>query len=358
MSKAVGVDVGTMFFQAAEATPTGETAYKTIRNAFIELAKTEDINQMLQTKDGSKFQYVEDDKHVYVIGEDAIRFARVLPGKVELRRPLKDGVLNAGEDQKILVLNELIRSSIGKAPDKKSVVCWCVSSPAVDGSANNTFHQRRVSGMFENQGWNVVTIEEGLAVILAENPSSVDKEGVRLPFTGIGMSFGAGRVNAVLAYKGVTAIGMSTSRSGDYCDREVSAQLNIPIAQATAHKENNLDFDNIDEENDLDFGYDAYTDEMIKFNVGKFCEKWNSKEDKSDFDFPLDIVIAGGTSKPKGFIGKVERAIGKMDVPFKIREIRAAKDPRNTVVTGLLARATIAMKELAKKDSMDEILKS
>src|SRR5258705_4758366 len=105
MSRSVAVDVGTMFFQTAEFDESGNTVLKTIRNAFVELAKTDDIHDMLRQ---NKFQWVEDERNVYVIGEDAIRFARMLPGKVELRRPLQDGVLNANEEKKMLVLNELI----------------------------------------------------------------------------------------------------------------------------------------------------------------------------------------------------------------------------------------------------------
>lgn len=209
LSRACGIDVGTMFFQTAENDSGGKVDTRSIRNAFTDLEMTDATKQML---DQNAFHYVTDKKNAYVIGDDAMNLARMLPGKVELRRPLQDGVLNAGEDMKMLVLNELIRSTIGKAPDKKSVVCTCVSSAPIDGSANNTFHERRLKGMFENQGWHTVIIEEALAVILSERPTIIEDDGTETPYTGIGVSFGAGRVNAVLAYKGVTAVGMSASR--------------------------------------------------------------------------------------------------------------------------------------------------
>ena len=360
---AVGVDVGTMFFQTAKNNAAGEVETRIVRNAFTDLEMTDATQQML---DQNKFHYVKDAKYAYVIGDDAMNLARMLPGKVELRRPLQDGVLNAGEDMKMLVLNELIRSTIGKAPDKNSVVCTCVSSAPIDGSANNTFHERRLKGMFENAGWHTVIIEEALAVILSERPTVIEDDGTETPYTGIGISFGAGRVNAVLAYKGVTAVGMSASRSGDWIDKEVAAQINVPVAKVTAFKEKQLDFDAIEEAiiegkdiDDLPFGLDSYYEAMLRYVFEMFATKFNAV--KSDFDKPLDIVVAGGTSMPKGFIGKLDRVVRSLDLPFKIKEVRHASDPRNAVVKGLLVRAALSAKELAKKASStasaDDILK-
>jgi hypothetical protein len=355
MPQAVGVDVGTMFFQTAEGDPQGEMTLKVVRNAFIELQKTDDTNETLRQ---NKFQYVEDEKNVYVIGEDAVRFARMLPGKVELRRPLQNGVLNADEQMKGLVLNELVRSSIGKAPDRRSIVCTCVSSPPVDGSPTNTFHERRLRGMFENQGWQTIIIPEGEAVIWAENPTTVDKEGEKLLATGIGVSFGAGRANIVLSYKGKTSVGISVGRSGDWIDNEVAAQTNTPVVQVRAIKETKLDYGNIDPESDVEFGIDVYTEEALKYTFGRFADQFQSHKEKDKFDFPLDVVIAGGTSMPKGFVAKAEQVLRGLELPFELREVRHAKDPRNTVVKGLLVRAHLALRELQKKeDNPDNLLK-
>lgn len=348
-SKAVGNDPGTMFFQTAEFSDD-QIKFTTIRNAFIELAKTEDINQVLKQ---NSFQYVEDDKNVYVIGEDAIRFAQMLPGKIELRRPLQNGVLNPNEEQKMLVLNELVRSTIGTAPDKNSVVCFCVSSPPLDDSPNNVFHERRLKGMFENLGWQTKVIEEGLAVVLSENPSAVDSDGKTLPATGIGVSFGSGRVNIVVAYKGIVGIGMSIGKCGDWLDAEVSSQLNIPVSQVTKFKETKLNFDNINEDSDLEFALDAYYSEMLRYVFEKFAHKFRQemKNKEGGYDFPIDLIVAGGTSMPKGFINKVKRVIRNLDLPFEIKDVVHAKDPRNAVAKGLLMRAELSRQELESKES-------
>ena len=109
MSRAVGCDCGTMFFQTAENDKDGKLSLKEIRNAFVQLEASEDIEQVLAQND---WQYVSDDKNYYILGSDSMRVARMFPGKVELRRPMQGGVLNKGEDKKMLVMAKMIESSI------------------------------------------------------------------------------------------------------------------------------------------------------------------------------------------------------------------------------------------------------
>jgi len=214
-SKAFGLDCGTMFFQAASLNEKNEVEVKTTRNAFVELDADDDTEEILSQ---NNWQYVKDNGRYYVIGEDSLRVAKMFPGKVELRRPMKDGVLNKDEEQKMIVMSEMIQASIGKAPSEKSVVCSCVSSPSADDSPDNVFHRRRIEGMIKVLGWTPKIIDEGYAVILAEKPTIKEKDGTESTYSGLGISFGAGRVNCVLSYKKIQIVGMSCARSGDWID--------------------------------------------------------------------------------------------------------------------------------------------
>jgi hypothetical protein len=349
MSRVVGVDPGTMFFQTAEYGADGQIHFKEIRNAFVELEASEDIEQALEQ---NKWQYVQDGKHYYIIGEDSLRVARMFPGKVELRRPMQEGVLNKEEDKKMMVMAKMIESSIGNAPDSTSVVCSCVSSESIDGSIDNTFHKARLEGMIKRLGWNIKIIEEGHAIILSERPVLVEKDGQEIPYSGIGISFGAGRVNCVLAYRGLPIIGMSTVRSGDWIDKKVAEQTDTPISQVISIKENKLDFSAIDYNDDVLFALDAYYSNMIEFVFKKFAEKFSKV--KSQFDAPIDIVVAGGTSMPNGFGKKIKSVIGSLELPFEIKNIKRAASPRNAVVTGCLTQAIITQKKLANSDKKEE----
>jgi hypothetical protein len=216
----------------------------------------------------------------------------------------------------------------------------------VDGSMDSTFHKARLTGLFQRLGWNVKVIEEGLAVVLSERPVMIENDGSESPYSGIGISFGAGRCNAVLAYKGLKIIGLSCARGGDWIDQKVSEQTDTPVSQVISKKEKQLDFTNIDYEDDVIFALDAYYGAMIEFVFSHFAKKFAAV--KSQFEGSLDIVVAGGSSMPKGFCKKLEEVIRRMDLPFKIKEIRHSADPRNSVVKGCLTQASITKKKLDK----------
>lgn len=349
MSRAISFDPGTMFFQTAEKVDS-EINIKIIRNSFVEMEATEDIEQVLSQ---NKWQYISDGKKYYIIGEDSLKVAKMFPGKIELRRPMQDGVLNKGEDKKMLVMTKMLEDAIGKAPDSESLVCFCVSSESVDNNIDNTFHKARIEGMVKRLGYNTKVIEEGHAVVLAERPVLIEPDGTESPYSGIGISFGAGKVNCVLAYKGLPIIGMSATRSGDYIDKKVAEQTDTPIAQVTGIKESKLDFDNIDYDDDVIFALDAYYEAMIKYVFKNFAAKFQKV--KSQFDAPLDVVIAGGTSMPKGFRNKVKAVINGLDLPFIVKDVKQSSDPRNTVVKGCLTQAIISQKKL-KANSADKML--
>jgi len=347
--KVYSCDAGTMFFQTATQGEDNKIVIKTTRNAFVEVADIDDIEETLKQ---NGWQYVKDGEHYYVIGEDSLRVAKMFPGQVELRRPMQEGVLNKNEDKKMLVMAELIESSVGKATGPNDVVCTCVSSEAVDDSTTSTFHKARLEAMFSRLGYNVVIIEEGLAVVFAENPKVTEKDGKTFNFSGCGVSFGAGKINCVLAYKGMPVIGISCKNSGDWIDQTVSSETGKPISQVTSIKENTLDLtkDNYDDE--ILFALTACYKAMIANVIKKFAKKF--VEIKSEFDAPINFVLAGGTSMPKGFFNIFEEIVKDIDLPFEIGTVTKSPDPRNSVVKGCLRRAIIAHKRI-KGDVKEDI---
>ena len=56
MSRAIGLDIGTMFFQVAEKKEKS-IDIKIIRNSFVKLSASEDVEQILEQND---WQYIKD----------------------------------------------------------------------------------------------------------------------------------------------------------------------------------------------------------------------------------------------------------------------------------------------------------
>ncbi len=352
MSRAIGFDPGTAFLQVAEKNNNGEIEFKAIRNSFIELPETDDIEQVLKQ---NKWQYVKDKKnHYYVIGDDSLKIARLFP-EVEIRRPMQNGVLNKGEDKKMLILANMIEKAIVKAAeDDTSVVCYCVSSSVIDiTTGDNIFHKNRIEGMIKRLGYIPKCIDEAMGIVLSERPVVNLEDGQEIPYSGIAISFGAGRTNVVLAYRGLQILGMSCNRGGDYIDRKVSEQTDFPISKIISVKENKLDFSQINYDDDIEFALEVYYQNLIEYVFKNFSKKFS--EVRSEFDAPLPIVIAGGTASPPGFRDKVESVVRGLDLPFEIKDIKISSDTCNAVVKGCLTQAIISQKKLKTKE-IDEAL--
>jgi hypothetical protein len=349
--RALALDPGTAFFQVAEKNDNGEIEFKTIRNVFVELSnyESEEVEQILKQ---NKWQYVTDGNHFYITGEDSMKVARLFPG-IELRRPMKNGVLNKGEDKKMLIMANMIEKAIGKAEDNTSVVCYCVSSPVIDASIDNIFHKNRIEGMIKRLGFIPKSSDEAMGIILSERPVVNLEDGQEIPYSGIAISFGAGRTNVVLAYRGLQVLGMSCNRGGDYIDKKVAEQTDFPISKIISVKENKLDFNNINYDDDIEFALEAYYSNTIEYVFKNFAKKFS--EVRSEFDAPLSIILAGGTASPPGFRDKVEQVVNSLDLPFEIKDVKISADPRNSVVKGLLTQAIISQKKM-KKDAIDKAL--
>jgi len=354
MSRIIGFDPGTMFFQMAEKNNNGEIELKSMRNSFVELQnyETQDVEDILKQ---NKWQYVSDSDNYYVIGEDSLKCSLIFPG-IKLRRPMRDGVLNKGEEKKMLIMAKIIESLIGKNDiDNDSLVCFCTSGKSIDNNVDDKFHAARLGGMFERLGLKTKKIDEGTAVVLAERPTMLDTDGLEIPYTGIGISFGAGKVNAVLAYKGLPIISMSSTRSGDYIDRMVAENTDSSLPQITRAKETKLDFSKINEliDDDVIFCLDVYYKNLIEYTFRNLAKEF--KKVKSEFSGPIDICLAGGTASPPGFRDKVKSVVDGLDLPFEIKDVKISEDPRNAVVKGLLTQAIISQKKL-KGRKIDEML--
>ncbi len=146
---------------------------------------------------------------------------------------------------------------------------------------------------------------------------------------------------------------MSCAISGDYIDKNVSEQTGCPISQVIDAKEKKFNFNNIDMEDDILFALDTYYEKMMTFVLKNFSKKF--MEVKSQYDYPFEIVVAGGTSMPEGFCKKLESVIKKMQLPFQIKSVKHARNPRNSVVEGLLIASKVAHKK-SKEDSLSDIL--
>lgn len=213
MAKAI--DCGTMFLVKGEVGSDNQPVFTVERNVFLEAASTDDTAETLKENNWSYAQYGDE---YYILGEDAIKIKNLLTVNSsdrnivmtqvgELRRPMKDGILNTGEEKlSVAIIQKLIANLVGKPVSKGEILCFCTPGNPIDKNLTIVFHRIMLTNFLKSLGYEVECIPEALAIIFSERPVAEDPEEGEAPFSGIAFSFGAGMCN--ICIKGDTKISL------------------------------------------------------------------------------------------------------------------------------------------------------
>lgn len=329
----IGLDIGTMNICCVRS-DSNDVAIT--RNAFLKINRDDiDINQL------TNISYVENsDNEIFIVGEDAFQFANIFDK--EISRPMERGLISPKEISAIDVLTLMIKKLIGDIKNNEVYCSFSVPANPIDLDRSITYHESVFSRILNNIGVNYTSVSEAMAIIYSE--CSKNK------FTGVALSFGSGMCNCCVSYKGIEVLTFSTARSGDWIDKMVASDLNMVPNRVTNIKEKymrlvgDVDIKNKKTKRVLEALY-YYYKALIEYTVKQIIKEFNEKVN-IEIDEEIDIVIAGGTSIPSGFVELFKRVISSYELPFEISEIRHAKNPLTSVVNGLLVRTMADVKSM------------
>jgi len=331
MAKAI--DIGTSFIVGAQI-KDGKEVFTTERDAFFSTPKEDFAEEMLN--DAGAY-YITRGDQLFVVGEDALKYAMLTGNQAAYRRPMAKGVLNPGEEEAIVMLELLIEGVLGKAAFPGEVCAATVPAVACDTEdGDTTFHRVVIERCLSRLGYEPKIINEALAIIFHENPTVATDDG-DVPFSGVGISFGAGMTNVVVAWRAKKLFEFAVARGGDWIDSLAAKARNVPISKVTAFKEKKLDLAKVERKDALQMALEIYHEELVGYVLRQLVAEW--KNCKATIDEPLDLCVAGGTSMVPGFVTLLERMIKTVDLPFKLRQVRHAKDPLRAVAAGALVAA-------------------
>lgn len=354
---AKGCDIGTMFIVKSEVDEiAGGTSYTVERNVFLEAASTDDTEETLKE---NSWHYAKHENKFYILGEDAIKLKNLLTigtnsansGIVvtkigDLRRPMKNGILNTSEEKlSIAIIQKLIGNLVGEPNKPNEHLCFCSPGDPVDSNLSVVFHRTMLTAFLKSKGYTVECIPESMAIIFSERPVAEDaaEEGGQAPFSGIAFSFGAGMCNVCFAWKKMPLISFSVAKSGDWIDQEAAKVVGCEVPIITRYKEKNFDLSKVDVSDLRQAALDIFYQTMIEHALTNFSAKF--RELKSQYESPLEIVVAGGTASVPGFIDKFKLVLEKQELPFKVKSVRLAESPLYAVANGCLVKAIAAEKK-------------
>ena len=338
--RAVGVDIGTGFISCAEQTESN-IEFRKVRDAFFKLNPSKFLEgsatnfgeNMLKS---SGAHYVKVDGLIYVLGDDAFKFASLF--HQECLRPMSQGVLNPKQPVSNLMVGELVKAVAGRPTSDDDVLYYCVPAEPVDADFDVEYHKQILSGVFTDLGYkNINVMTEALAVVYSELENT--------QYTGIGMSFGAGMCNIVYSFMGMPVFAFSLSRGGDWIDSHAAQHTDETNNVVTSIKEK-AGFSLYDKTSGIQRAISIYYESLLTYVVEQFKELYERtpKKQLPNVTEEMPIVIAGGTSLVLGFVEKLRELITD-DFPVPISEVRHAEQPLFAVSNGLYQAAKLSAQQ-------------
>ncbi|MBD3260992.1 MAG: hypothetical protein GF334_04820 [Candidatus Altiarchaeales archaeon] len=332
--KGVGLDVGTSFLVAGRFEDDGKIHFSKMRDCFIQLEPKTAINAKFIKKglDDRKAPYIEKDGSFYVLGEDA--FVMANERHIVTRRPMHRGVLSPAEKEAFPILQELIKRIVGEPRVKGEQLIFSSPAKPIDAEFDQLFHQDMIRSFINSLGFDAHPMNEAEALAYSE----LLEEGL----TGVAISCGAGMMNVAVLSAGDPVVTFSTSRSGDWVDQQAAIATNMTPSIVQQEKEDpDLDLMDPDPGNQVQAAIAVYYGNLLVYTLENIAHDLRSSPQLPKFKDPIPLVVAGGTSLPKGFIAKFEQALNAVDMPVEISEIRHAPDALHAVSNGLTLAASM-----------------
>jgi len=317
---ALGLDVGTSRICLAQRAGDG-FHFETQLNAFVTVPFS-NMTQNVLTKEN--IPHTVSGPEIIVHGNESDRFADLL--NVDTRRTMNKGVLNPAEPDSLNMLRKIVESLVDPTTEPRKL-CFTVPAAPLGAEENLTYHEATLRQVLSAMGYQVKSINEGLAVIYSELEST--------NYTGIGISCGGGLCNVCVAYLSVPVMSFSIPKAGDYIDDSAATMTGELANRVRIAKEESFHVNGFHADKLLQV-LGVYYDEMIQSLVAGIKQAFSNSRNFPKQKRPLPVVLSGGTALPAGFRDRFEKIFKEANLPIQTSEIRMAADPLHTSAKGAL----------------------
>ena len=272
-----GLDLGSAnILASARSRTSGKALINVQRNAFLEVPG-DGFTQSLLHKFG--IDCVVHGTRAYVVGDLAFELATIFDKPI--RRPLKDA---AGADPEgAFIVGHLLERILGR-PQKPGEICvYSVPGEPVETDRNFIYVQGVLEEAIRTLGYTPRPMLESHVIIQQEFKESA--------YTGMAVTCGGSTFNVCVACKGVPALSFSTSRGGEWVDRNVATALGLPVSQVCAAKERGMHL--FQPQDHVEGAIAIYYRHLIQFTLEAIQRKLQGADAIPSFSGPIDIVCAG-----------------------------------------------------------------
>jgi hypothetical protein len=245
-------------------------------------------------------------------------------------------VVSSKEKDARRILTYILKEVSGKPSEPGEKLVFCIPAQPVDQEDDDFdvgYHEDVIIKLLTEVGYSARAINEAEALCYSE----LEKD----DYTGVALSWGAGMVNVCVMLNGEPVVTFSTTKSGDWVDRMAAVATGEADSIVQAEKEQG-DF-TVGEPNDNQVlaAVASYYDRLIDYTTKQLTTAMDGHKSIPKFKDPLPIVVAGGTSKAKGFVDLFAKKLEANGFPLPVKEVRHAADPLHAVARGCLIAAQI-----------------
>jgi actin-like ATPase involved in cell morphogenesis len=332
-----GFDCGTFHLVCCKRDGESGFAYKKEVNAFLEMPLDNRFVFNMMKNAGVPLIEQPEANLAYALGESAVNMAYTMT-QIELKRPMKDGCLNPKERNAQQIMNVMCHSLIGEVEDDDTTLYYSVPANAINQETDADYHGKVLEAMFKSyrseKGYKVDPhpINEALALVYAELANKA--------WTGVGISFGAGMINLCYAMYGAPIFQFSIVNSGDWIDKMASRAIGEETTTYVNREKMHADLTLENPDTLVQRAIKSQYEIMIQHTVQGIKKGVEEAGNKARSEQPIDIIIAGGTSMPKGFDVLFRKILDQSKITtMKIGEVIRPKDPLYSVARGCLIAA-------------------
>jgi actin-like ATPase involved in cell morphogenesis len=333
----LGFDVGTYHIVCCKRASEEELSYKKEVNAFLEMPLDNRFVFNMMKNAGVPLIENEEANLGYALGEAAVNMAYTMT-QIELKRPMKNGCLNPKERNAQQIMNVMCHSLIGDIDEDNSIIYYSVPANAINEETDADYHGKVLEAMFRSyrseNGYRLDPrpINEALALVYAELGNK--------NWTGIGVSAGAGMVNVCYAIYGAPIFSFSIVNSGDWIDKMASKAIGEETTTYVNREKMHADLTVENPDTLVQRAIKTQYEIMIQHTVSGIKKGIEEMGNKARSEQPIDMVVAGGTSMPKGFDELFRRILEQANITsMKIGEVIRPADPLFSVARGCLIAA-------------------
>lgn len=333
----IGFDCGTYNLVSCKRKGKDEFVYKREVNAFLQMPLDNRFVFNMMKNAGVPLIEQPESNLAYALGEAAVNMAYTMT-QIELKRPMKDGCLNPRERDAQQIMNVMCHSLIGEIEEDNTQLYYSVPANAINQETDADYHGKVLEAMFRSykseKGFKVDPhpINEALALVYAELGNK--------NWTGVGVSCGAGMVNICYAMYGAPIFQFSIVNSGDWIDKMASKAIGEDTTTYVNREKMHADLTIDNPDTLVQRAIKTQYEIMIQHTVSEIKKGIEEAGNKARSESPIDIVVAGGTSMPKGFDSLFKKIMEDAKITnMKIGDVIRPQDPLYSVARGCLIAA-------------------